>query len=364
MQGPETSKSPPRKRARASPASEDPHCLEKDEEFWYDDGTIILITGNIEFRVYRGPLAKHSPIFHDMLALPQPPISDSTPSSFEESVLGPPCPAVHVTDSPTDLRHFLRAFVPGEIPMCAKLSIYLRSAALAHNLLDTCRPMEAPKFDAVSAWIRLGHKYEVDKLVENGLQYLRRFYPTFLSHSRRSCPGPIKRDRPADLQREAAIAIVNLARLTGSDDLLPLALLECCKLNANIVNGYAREDGTAEYLSQDDIGRCFAAKGVLAMQVIAAYLAIFERADTDPGCLDADACQDVLRNSAENFRTMDLNFNIEVDELLKYQQAELFVVDTDALCLRCRPGVRELVEEQRKEFWDALPRWFNISVDG
>ena len=157
---------------------------------------------------------------------------------------------------------------------------------------------------------------------------------------------------------------MNLARLTGSSDLLPLALLECCKLNANIVSGYTREDGTVECLSQDDIGRCFAAKGVLAVQVIAAYLAVFERADTDASCLDADACQDVLHNSAENFRTMDLNFNIEADELLKYQQAELFVIDTDALCWRCRPGVRKLVEEQRKEFWDALPGWFNISVDG
>ena len=118
MQGNGSSKSPPRKRARTSPASEGPRSLKKDEEFWYDDGTIILIAGNIEFRVYRGPLAKHSPVFRDMLALPQPPISDSTPSSFEEPVLAPPCPAVHVTDSPTDLRHFLRAFVPGEIPMC------------------------------------------------------------------------------------------------------------------------------------------------------------------------------------------------------------------------------------------------------
>ena len=71
---------------------------------------------------------------------------------------------------------------------------------------------------------------------------------------------------------------MNLACLTGSNDLLPLALLECCTLNADIVNGYTREDSTIEYLSPADIGRCFAAKDALALQTAAACLGVFEDA--------------------------------------------------------------------------------------
>ena len=99
---------PPRKRARTSrnDNSDDPPSLEKDEEFWYDDGTLILIAANVEFRVYRGPLATHSPVFRDMLALPQPPSSQSTSSAYDASNTSSLCPTVHVTDSPVDLRYF------------------------------------------------------------------------------------------------------------------------------------------------------------------------------------------------------------------------------------------------------------------
>ncbi|KAM5537260.1 hypothetical protein V8D89_008990 [Ganoderma adspersum] len=294
MQANETG--PPRKRARTSRNNDSDGLppLEEDDEFWYDDGTLILTAANVEFRVYRGPLATHSPVFRDMLALPQPPSSKSTSSAYDASNTSPLCPAVHVTDSPVDLRHFLRAFVAG----------------------GTLEPTEAPTFYAVSAWIRLGHKYEVDSLVENGLQYLRRFYPSLLSGSLYACPGPIANDRPDDVRGSHAIAIVNLARLTGSNDLLPLALLECCKLAARIVEGCVREDGTVEHLHPDDLGRCFAAKDVLVLQVVSAYLHLFEFARADVGCLDSERCQEALEGCMQAFRIASVDY-VKVDELLE-----------------------------------------------
>ena len=66
----------PRNRARTSATEDDlqPESLERDENFWYEDGTIILIAATVGFRVYRGPLAKHSPVLRDMLSFPQPPV--------------------------------------------------------------------------------------------------------------------------------------------------------------------------------------------------------------------------------------------------------------------------------------------------
>ena len=44
----------------------------RDEEFWFDDGTIVLVAGDIEFKVYARPLVGHSLVFKDILSLPQP----------------------------------------------------------------------------------------------------------------------------------------------------------------------------------------------------------------------------------------------------------------------------------------------------
>lgn len=87
----------------------DPLPIQRDEEFWYDDGTIILVAGGIEFRVYKGILAEHSTVFRDMFSFPQPP--EAHPASGD-----PPCPVVHVSDSPEDLRHVLRVYMPKSDP--------------------------------------------------------------------------------------------------------------------------------------------------------------------------------------------------------------------------------------------------------
>ena len=99
---------PPSKRPHIS-TEESPQVLAKDSELWYEDGTITLIARNIEFRVYRGPLARHSPFFRDMLSMPQPPAA----LQFSVSEPNAGCPVIHLTDSPEDLRHVLRVFTAG-----------------------------------------------------------------------------------------------------------------------------------------------------------------------------------------------------------------------------------------------------------
>ena len=87
----------------AAAAGASPDELQNDEEFWYEDGTIYLTAGSVAFKVYRGPLVDHSPVFRDMLSLPQPP-TDASPSVQH--------PVVSLSDAPCDLRHFLRVLMP------------------------------------------------------------------------------------------------------------------------------------------------------------------------------------------------------------------------------------------------------------
>ena len=49
-----------------------------------------------------GPLVDHSPVFKDMLSLPQPAATQVEPA----------CPVIPLPDSPADLRHVLRVLMP------------------------------------------------------------------------------------------------------------------------------------------------------------------------------------------------------------------------------------------------------------
>ena len=82
---------------------------QRDAQFWYEDGTVILVAHDVEFRVYKGVLVQHSLFFRDMFSLPQPQDADADPA---------PCPVVHLSDYPEDIRHVLEAcMIPGS-PRC------------------------------------------------------------------------------------------------------------------------------------------------------------------------------------------------------------------------------------------------------
>ncbi|KAI1795360.1 hypothetical protein LXA43DRAFT_1178816 [Ganoderma leucocontextum] len=189
----------------------------KDKELWYDNGTVILVAQGLEFRVYKGLLTDHSPIFKSMFSAPP------SPDMMESD-----CPVSHLTDSSEDLRHILRVCVRD-----AHTSPYVH---------------DHPSFDAISATIRLGQKYQMSQYVEYTLGYLKEHYTDdFDEWEDTNCSPP-------SFSPEHAIGVVNLARLIGADSLLPTALLVCCGLGKSLVNGFQRADGSREHLTLDDIG--------------------------------------------------------------------------------------------------------------
>ena len=81
--------------------------LTRDSEFWHDDGTVILVARDVEFRVYSGLLVAQSPVFKDLFSHPQ-----SVRPMTVNGIHDVPCPVVHLSDSPNDLRHILRICMP------------------------------------------------------------------------------------------------------------------------------------------------------------------------------------------------------------------------------------------------------------
>ncbi|KAI0742434.1 hypothetical protein C8Q80DRAFT_1188366 [Daedaleopsis nitida] len=86
---------------RGSEALDDSQkVLKRDADFWFDDGTVILIAWDVEFRVYSGLLTSQSSVFKDLLAQPQP-VRTVTIHGIEKI----PCPILHLSDSPEELRY-------------------------------------------------------------------------------------------------------------------------------------------------------------------------------------------------------------------------------------------------------------------
>ena len=68
---------------------------------------------------------------------------------------------------------------------------------------------------------------------------------------------------PPSLQAVHAMGVVNFARLVEDDALLPAAYLACSEFEEQIAHFFTREDGCWEQLSEEDVGKCFHAKGIL-----------------------------------------------------------------------------------------------------
>lgn len=91
---------PPAKRPRCDvdESEQTSECI-RSSKLWFEDGTIVLQTERVQFKVYKGILAANSPIFRDMFAIAQ----------AQEGEFVDDCPVVHLGDNPLDLAHVLDA---------------------------------------------------------------------------------------------------------------------------------------------------------------------------------------------------------------------------------------------------------------
>ena len=81
----------------------------RDEEFWFEDGTVFLVSCDVEFRVYKGVLAGLSPVFKALFADRSHATWNDSRNVHIDEEQTITCPVVRVSDSPADLRHLLRA---------------------------------------------------------------------------------------------------------------------------------------------------------------------------------------------------------------------------------------------------------------
>ncbi|KAI0334219.1 hypothetical protein GY45DRAFT_1318694 [Cubamyces sp. BRFM 1775] len=318
-----------------SPDVTEPSSPTPDEEFWLEDGNLTLIAGGVEFKVYKGPLIASSPVFKDMLSLPQP--APPGEPSKAQCICGYAPALVHVSDSPEDLRHLLRALVPGKTPRVVP---------------------EDLTFNAVSACIRLGHKYEMDHVVQRCLDYLKKHFVDCYENWPRIDPP-----RPPAFQGIHCIGVVNIARTMNLDSLLPTALMGCCMLDATeITDGFTREDGARETLSPEDLGRCFIGRANLMQANTLATLKLFNQTLSE-GCTRRDVCAAVFLRLLDELRSHEKV--VCTLDWYKYWSDYVDGRDNDRrLCPHCYTMLHEREKQQHREIWRKLPELMGVTVEG
>ena len=101
--------------------------LTRDEEFWFEDGNIVLVAGNIAFKVFKGLLAAQSKVLGDMVAAGDP--------GAGQMLEG--CPVVRLfDDSPLEVRYLLRVLVPKGDIMYASQSRVLCNSSIDLQVLS------------------------------------------------------------------------------------------------------------------------------------------------------------------------------------------------------------------------------------
>ncbi|EIN08683.1 hypothetical protein PUNSTDRAFT_144161 [Punctularia strigosozonata HHB-11173 SS5] len=228
------------------------------EDLWFEDRNVILEAGGVVFRLYRGILARNSPIWADLFAVPQP-LADA--ESYDE------CPIVHLHDDVDDLRYFLHAI----------------------NDVSFYRSDIATPYPVVAGILRLASKYAVSFLRERCIAHLSLSYPSSLSDWK-------VRERQQDraVTDIPAHAIVNLAREVNALSLLPTALYCYCAATSleDIVNGQMLADGTVATVNDRDRRSCILGRVNLGhRQRLQMLGALSTCPDGWPGCSTPSHCQ-------------------------------------------------------------------------
>ena len=144
----------------------------------------------------------------------------------------------------------------------------------------------------------MGHKYQCDKIVNRCVEYLKRYYHDDFSLWRNDEAV----FSPPKFKPIHNIGVVNLARLLGADVMLPGALMGCCMLDMEIVEGFAREDGTREMLSLEDLGRCYLGRAKLLEANAEATLKLLKQSVAS-GCQRPERCEATMRKILNELTT-------------------------------------------------------------
>ncbi|PAV20574.1 hypothetical protein PNOK_0320100 [Pyrrhoderma noxium] len=348
------------------PSNESPAMTSESRQtdFWFNDGSVILVSGNVAFKVHKGQLSRHSEVFGDLLSVPQPPDE----ATFEN------CYIVELHDSPVDLWYLLKALYDG---------LYFKQLC-------------SSDFANITGVLRLSSKYFIEHLRERCLSRLLIDWPcTLAAWDSREIEATDSFGRYSPRSRFAhPILVINFAREMGLNHILPCAFYDLCRYGpSKIVAGVPSSDGSCpiklgpkttesrdvhSYLSLSDL-RIVLLGRERAQRVVATFIEE-ELNNREPAsdCHNREY-DDGERVCRESFYLIMLNLlrsigglasGRDCDPLFSLTQAANMMNRTDfsdgnqfcslKLCAPCRTDFSVSVKNARERVWLQIPSWFGM----
>ncbi|KAJ6589884.1 hypothetical protein DFH09DRAFT_1027021 [Mycena vulgaris] len=308
---------PPAKRQRTESAS-----ITRSTDVWYEDGSVVLQAQDTQFRVHWGVLAQHSPFFRDMKSLPQPPDQPSLEG----------CPIVEIPDSSLDFEHLLKA--------------------LYNPLFNN---EKAIPFPVLASLVRLGRKYNFDRLLNAAVERLAFDHPTsfegFCALGKRDF-FEIQRILP---RPGLLFDIITLARENNLCSVLPYAYYRAiaCYLPPTIFDSIARGDGTFATLLPIDQRACVLGRdGLKNAQCRSGYT--FGWLQEEATASETNECTNVTR--CNKWRNKNLTMLLLSSRLLALGTPDKL----GSLCDACKKQAGESTLSGRRKIWEELPTFFDL----
>ncbi|KAF9049531.1 hypothetical protein BDZ89DRAFT_1057420 [Hymenopellis radicata] len=301
---------------------------------WFEDGNIILVTHDTPtaYRLHRGVLARHSEIFQDMFALPQP-----------DNVDG--CQVVTMHDIPVDLSNLVKALYDGAL-------------FDSRNIDD---------FFYLASILRLSTKYFIAHLRHQAILHLTRTWSYTLDGHDEMVATAIKADVINHLTYPYVhpLHVLNLARETHVDIIVPSVMyfLSLYRLEDLIRGDHAK-------LQVDHPSR---PSSEISLPDIKLYSVMFQRRieytmdfvrrvcgerKSTFGCSKGETCSRSFASLASRLgrswmmRTALLHYVGQVSKDVWERENEF--------CIACRRAFQEDCETFREEIWAGLPALLNL----
>ncbi|KAH8113883.1 hypothetical protein DFH11DRAFT_1743985 [Phellopilus nigrolimitatus] len=333
---------------------------------WLSDGNIILAAAAKElpnrvimFRVHKSILALQSQIFADMFSLPSPDGSQDADDNYDG------IPVVSMPDSAEEIE--------------CMLNVLYNPATLHFEKFFPNTPSQ------VEGILAMATKYEMREVRKRVVAHVEADWPHTLEEwdrfeSRIKFLGDVNPECDVDKAIPEPAAAIMLARRFAIPQILPAAFYFLSIVNAqhDWDHHLVHEDSKWELLAADDdnhdtwpllrtsmtarwgilgaqeLRDLFVGKEHLARRAWTLTFVISSRCTTSEGCLKAlnTLRQTVINDFLEPLGLLAVMHPNRVKKLAKKSYG---------VCSVCTTGAVSRVAELRREIWDALPRYFNLT---
>jgi len=301
-------------------------------ELWFPDGSIILQSENILFRVYSGLLSLHSPLFRDLFSLPQPPASDQ---EVYEGVS-----VVEMADTANELYYLLKAQQNPTSILITPTSNLEITLILLH----------------------MGTKYDVSTIRNAAVSVLKTIFPSTLKGWDESANV---RDALAYDHWVWEFAVANSAREHSLRSILPAALHSCSRFKlTDIYDGFTLGN-TNHSINPEDKRVLLISKAKLNF-VHRTQTYKFVEEDLNSGALRTCHTSQECRKFRKTMRELiDEKEENQMDPriiLIPKAKFDLFQVHAKAAgyCDECLDEDARIFREEREKIWEKLPSLFDL----